>query len=80
LKNANELSFTDFEKLLTKDAFIVKNQLKWFKKLSSGKIEILEQPYNILVNENKRKLIYNKNNKLIGTKPHRIDINKNIVN
>jgi hypothetical protein len=28
LKNANELSFTDFEKLLTKDAFIVKNQLK----------------------------------------------------
>jgi hypothetical protein len=67
----------DFETLLNKDVFIQKHQSKWFRNLSEGKINILEQVYTLKVTENKRQLIY-KNNKLIGTKPYKIYSDKDI--
>ena len=40
------------------------------RNLSSGHIELLEQIYTIQVNDNKRKLLYKKSGKLIGTKAY----------
>ena len=74
-----DLTFEDFEKLLTKDVLIEKTQTKWFRKLSDGKINLLEELYTLKVNDNKRVLIYNKNNKLIGTKAYKIDNSKDIT-
>ena len=48
-----KLSFQDFKKLLFKDALIEKSQSKWFRKLSEGKINILEEIYTLKVNDNK---------------------------
>jgi hypothetical protein len=52
-----ELTKNDFESLLNKDAFIKKSQTKWFRNLSDGHINILEQVYSLKVTENKIKLI-----------------------
>jgi hypothetical protein len=72
-----DLTFQDFQKLLKKDSLLIRNQEKWFRKLSEGKITILEQIYTLKINENKRKLIY-KNNKLEFSKPYKIDESKDI--
>lgn len=55
-----------------KNALIEKSQTKWFRNLSDGKINLLNELYTLKVNDNKRKLIYNNNNKLIGTKAYKI--------
>jgi hypothetical protein len=65
---------------LFKNNFIEKYQSKWFRNLSDAKISIIDQIYTLKVNENKRKLIYDKNNKLVGTKAYRIDKTKDITN
>jgi len=71
-----KLTIDDFENLLFKNTFLKKVQTKWFKNLSEGHIKVLDQLYTIKVTENKRKLIFNNNNKLIGTKPFKIDNDK----
>ena len=76
LKYEIELATKDFEQLLYKDAFIKKSQTKWMRNLSDGQIKLLEEVYTLQVTDNKRQLIYNKNNKLIGTKAYKIDIGK----
>ena len=80
LKHEIELSIKDFEKLLFKDALIEKTQTKWFRNLTEGKIDILNEIYTLKVTDNKRKLVYNNNNKFIGTKPYIINENKEIIN
>jgi hypothetical protein len=50
------------------------------KNISEGTISILDQLYTLKVTDNKRKLIYSKNNELIGSKPYIIDPDKNIIN
>ena len=77
LKHEIELTMNDFEQLLNKNALLKKYQTKWFRNLSEGQINLLEQVYTLQVTDNKRKLIY-KNNKLITTKAYKIDINKTI--
>jgi hypothetical protein len=57
---------------LTKNSLLIRNQEKWFRKLSEAKITILEQLYTLKINENKRKLIFDKNNKLIGTETYKL--------
>jgi hypothetical protein len=69
----------DFEQLLYKNAIIKKDQTKWFKNLSEGKIQVLEQVYTLQVTDNKRKLIW-KNNKLVSTKAYKINKTKEIIN
>jgi hypothetical protein len=69
------LSFHDFKKLLSKNSLLTRIQEKWFRKISEGKITILEQIYTLKVTDNKRKLIY-KDNKLVGTKHYKIDSTK----
>nr|YP_009487300.1 hypothetical protein [Russula lepida]AWB36202.1 hypothetical protein [Russula lepida] len=78
LKHDIKLTMEDFKKLLFKDSLIEKTQSKWFRKLSDGKINVLEELYTLKVNDNKRELIYNKNNKLIATRAYKIDKSKDI--
>jgi DNA polymerase type B, organellar and viral len=74
-----DINFDDFKKLLTKDTIIAKTQSKWFRSLSESKINILDQLYSIKTTSNKRLLVYDKNNKLIGTKSYKIDNSKEIT-
>ena len=69
----------DFENLLFNESFLLKNQIKWKRSLSEAKIALVEEVYTLTDNDNKRELIYNKQNKLIGTKAYKIDTNKNII-
>ena len=80
LKHEVELIMNDFEQLLNKDALISKSQDKWRRKLSEGKIDILKEVYTLEVTDNKRKLIYDENNKLIGTSPYSINKFMEIIN
>ena len=68
LKNRSSLTFDQFKSLLIKNGNISINQEKWFKLFNNSTIKIIEHSYNIKLTENKRELIYNENNILIGTK------------
>jgi hypothetical protein len=78
LKHEVELTIENFEELLYKNSLLVKSQLKLRKFLNKSHIEVLEQVYTLQVTDNKRKLIYNENNKLIRTESYRISNSKNI--
>ena len=79
LKDVSDLTLHDFENLLYKNAFISKSNVKWTKNLAEGHIKLIKHMYTIQTNDNKRKLIYNKNGKLIGTKAYRINENKDFI-
>jgi hypothetical protein len=49
------------------------------RKLSEGHIQLMEQLYTLKVTDNKRELIYDKNNKLIRSKAYIINNNKDII-
>jgi hypothetical protein len=70
----------DFNDLLYKESFLQKFQDKWNKNLSSGYISVKNELYTLKVTDNKRKLIYDRNNKLIGTVPFVINKDKEIIN
>ena len=71
-----ELNFKDFENLLFKDFKLVKSHKKWHRSLSDSKIDILNELYTLKINDNKRRLIFNKNGKLISTKSYKINKTK----
>ena len=76
----NTLTLLDLEQLLVKDTSKTFNQDKWFRNIVKGNITIKDQLYSLQVTGNKRKLIYNENNKLIDSKPFVINENKEIIN
>ena len=49
------------------------------RNISKGQIKLLEQVYTLKLTDNKRELIYNKNNKLVSTKPYKISNEKDII-
>ena len=68
----------DLIPLLKKGEKLNFNQSKWLKSLDTATINILETLYSLRVTDNKRELVYNENNKLIGTQPFILD--KGILN
>jgi hypothetical protein len=74
--NINKLNIDDFESLLYKDNNLLLNQDKWYKNLKDATINIKNQVYTLKITSNKRQLIYDSNNKLIGTVPYIIDNSK----
>ena len=54
-------------------------QSKWLKFLSEGNIKIRKDLYTLKVTDNKRKLVFNENNKFIDTTPYIINKNKEII-
>jgi len=74
-----ELNFKDFQNLLFKESRLVKSHKKWHRSMSNAKIEILDELYTLKINDNKRRLIFNKNGKLVSTKSYKINKNKEIT-
>lgn len=75
LKSTKDITFDQFKSLLIKDSELDIQQEKWFKHLNEGSIEVLVHSYNIKLNGNKRDLIYNKDDVLIGTEPKELPEN-----
>ena len=71
-----KVSIKDLEKLQIKDEKLELFHEKWFKDLAEGNIQIVKNPYNLAVTDNKRKLVY-ENNILVGTEPYSISTNSN---
>ena len=78
LKHNVELNMNDFEQLLFKNSILKKTQNKLRKFLNKSHIEVLESVYTLQVTDNKRKLIYCENNKLIATDNYKISESKDI--
>jgi hypothetical protein len=75
----DSFSFNDFEKLLYKDSFLVNHHEKWYKSLEDSSITIKNQVYTLKVTSNKRELIYNNDNKLVNTRPYKINKDEILV-
>jgi len=65
----NNITIDSLETLLYLNSNLTFSQMKWFKNIMDANINILEQLYTLKVTGNKRKLIYDNNNLLIGTDP-----------
>ena len=78
LKHEVELTKDDFINLLFEKSFLEKTQTKWIKNLTGGNIEVRNDLYTLKITNNKRELIYNKDNELINTIPYNIDHDKEI--
>jgi DNA polymerase elongation subunit (family B) len=65
------VNFSELSKLLIKDKSLELKHEKWFRSFSYGKITVKDTLYNLVINANKRKIIYRRN-KFIGTKPIRL--------
>jgi len=74
------LTQKDFEALLNKNTTLIKSQDKWYKDISKGHIIVRNEVYTLQQTDNKRELIYDSENQLIGTKPYRLSENKLITN
>lgn len=66
------LTHIDFETLINKNSKIIKTQDKWYKDISKGHIEVKNHFYTLQQTENKRELVYNTSNQLVGTKPYKL--------
>jgi DNA polymerase type B, organellar and viral len=80
LKHEVDLTLTDFESLLYRESLLEKFQNKWRKNLSEGSIEVKDELYTLRVTNNKRKLIFDENNKLIQSLPFIINEAKEVIN
>ena len=65
----NPVSFKQLKPLLIKDANLKINQEKWYRNISEGNIKILPEIYTLMINNQKRSLIYDYTNKFVDTKP-----------
>jgi len=68
IKN-NHITLDGLELLIDRDYKLTFNQKKWFRSLPGANINILDQIYTLQATISKRELVFNENNKLIGTKP-----------
>jgi hypothetical protein len=75
----NNITLELLEELLKKDIKLEFEQDKWYKHLDVANILIKDQLYTLKVTNNKRNLIYNTNDLLIGTVPFIIE-NGKIIN
>lgn len=64
-----KVSLKDIEPLLYKSKILEIHHSKWFRDYSDGSITIKDELYSLTVTDNKRKLIYDDNNRFIDTAP-----------
>lgn len=72
-EGVKKITFNDFENLLYKNSNLEIQQVKWYKSLENSTINVKNQIYTLKVTSNKRELIYNSENKLINTKPYKMN-------
>ena len=65
----NPVSFNQLKPILIKDANIEFKQDKWYRNISGGNIKIIPEIYTLMINNQKRKLIYDNSNKFVDTSP-----------
>jgi hypothetical protein len=65
----NPVSFNQLKPLLIKDANLKINPEKWYRNISEGNIKILPEIYTLMINNQKRSLIYDNTNKFVDTSP-----------
>ena len=65
----NPVSFNQLKPLLIKDTNLKINQEKWYRNVSEGNIKIIPEIYTLMINNQKRTLIFDNKNKFIDTKP-----------
>nr|YP_025890.1 DNA-directed DNA polymerase [Moniliophthora perniciosa]AAQ74286.1 DNA-directed DNA polymerase [Moniliophthora perniciosa] len=65
----NPIKFNELKSLLKKEEMLEIKQQKWYSDISNGVFHIKDEIYTLMVNNKKRKLIYNENNEFIDTKP-----------
>nr|YP_010691085.1 DNA polymerase [Phellinus igniarius]WBU93186.1 DNA polymerase [Phellinus igniarius] len=65
----NHITFNELKPLLTKDNSLTLNQEKWLKNIGKGHISVKKELYTLMITENKRQLIFNKDNVFVDTKP-----------
>lgn len=65
----NPIGFADLLPLLSKDKTLEIKQNKWYRNIANGHIAIKNEIYTLMITDNKRKLIYDSNNKFIDTNP-----------
>ena len=68
----NNVTIDVIELLLNKDYKLSFKQNKWFKNIADSNIQVLEQVYTLQSTSFKRNLVYNEENKFIGTDSIRI--------
>lgn len=74
----NPLKFNKLKSLLYKDCNLKIRQEKWYRSISNGVFHIKDEIYTLMITDNKRKLVYNSENKFYDTSP--LKLNKgNIV-
>lgn len=72
----NPLKFEELKALLYKDSKLEIKQEKWYKDISNGQFHIKEEIYTLMVTDNKRKLLYNTDNKFYDTMPLKLENGK----
>ena len=73
-----DVSLELLKSLLYKNKSLTFNHIKSFRKIDKSTISLLNQTYNLIPTENKRKLNYDNNNLLISTKPFFINHDKKL--
>jgi hypothetical protein len=68
----NNITLETLEALLVKNSNIRISQNKWFRHLDQGSMEILYPKYTLKATGNKRDLVYNEDNRLVGSTPFHV--------
>jgi hypothetical protein len=63
----NPISFQELKFLSNKDSKLEIGQEKWYRSISKGEITIKEEIYSLTISENKRKLVFDRDNIFIDT-------------
>ena len=69
----NPLPFEELKPLLKKDSFLEIKQEKWYSDYSKAIFNVKDEIYTLMVTNQKRKLIYDSNNKFVATLPLKIE-------
>jgi hypothetical protein len=65
----NPVSFNQLKLLLNKDTNLEIKQDKWYRNISDGNIKIIPEIYTLMINNQKRSLIFDNTNKFVDTRP-----------
>ena len=65
----NPIPFNELKLLLDRDKSLTVPNPQWYKNLSIGNIKIKDELYTLSITDQKRRVIYDANNKFVDTKP-----------
>jgi hypothetical protein len=71
----NPISYGELSSLLTKNNKLKIHHKKWYRDISKAEITIKDDIYTLITTDNKRKILYDENNKFYATKPFTLNNN-----